>query len=359
MKVLWKYYLREFFKIFGIVACGLAFIFSIFDLLDKIDELERGRLTLMNIASYVFLNIPKYLYYLFPMMLLICGLFLFSQASRYKELVAFKATGGKLRRLFAPFLILGVLFSLLGFVIGEIIVPDFAGRTVELKKAILRTGEKLAFQKGALWVRGTDGSLIRIGVYIPKSRVIQDITIFILGEDRVIQRTDAESALWTEQKGTDGSWNLKNPVIYNMETGAMQRSPELKVPFLESPEFFGKVTRKPEEMGIGELHDYIKRLQAAGFSDRKLLVDLHSKLSYPIANFIMLLLGVSLSVIGRTGGGLFATGLGIAISFLYWLGYTLMLSMGYAGIIPATVAPWSVPVIFGMISLYLFSQIPE
>ena len=128
MKILWKYYLREFFKIFGIVAFGLAMIFSILDLLDKIDELERGRVTVMNLGSYVFLNIPKYLYYLFPMMLLICGLFIISQASRYKELIAFKATGGKLRRLFFPFLILGIVFSLLGFIIGEDYCPRFCGK---------------------------------------------------------------------------------------------------------------------------------------------------------------------------------------------------------------------------------------
>jgi lipopolysaccharide export system permease protein len=359
MKILWKYYLREFFKIFGIVAFGLAMIFSILDLLDKIDELERGRLTVMNLGSYVFLNIPKYLYYLFPMMLLICGLFIISQASRYRELIAFKATGGKLRRLFLPFLILGIGFSLFGFIIGEVIVPDFAERTLELKKEILKSGERVAFQKGALWMRGTDGSLVRIGGYIPQGKIIQNISIFTTGEDRVKQRIEAENAFWTEQKESGGSWKLRNVVIYDMEKGAIQYSPELLFPFLESPDFFGKVTRKPEEMGIGELYNYTRRLQSAGFSDRKLLVDLNSKISYPIANFFMLVLGVSLSVIGRAGGGLFAAGLGIAISFIYWFGYTLMLSMGYAGIVPPAFAPWAMPLLFGIVSFSLFRQIPE
>jgi len=309
----------------------------------------------MNLGSYVFLNIPKYLYYLFPMMLLICGLFIISQASRYRELIACKATGGKLRRLFLPFLILGIVFSLLGFIIGEVVVPDFAERTLELKKEIMKSGERVAFQKGALWMRGTNGSLVRIGGYIPQGKIIQNISIFTTGEDRVKQRIEAGDAFWNEA----GSWKLRNVAIYDMETGEIQYSPELQFPSLESPDFFGKVTRKPEEMGIGELYDYTQRLQAAGFSDRKLLVDLNSKISYPIANFFMLVLGVSLSVIGRAGGGLFAAGLGIAISFIYWFGYTLMLSMGYAGIIPPAVAPWSMPVIFGIVSFFLFRQIPE
>lgn len=204
-------------------------------------------------------------------------------------------------------------------------------------------------------MRGTNGSLVRIGGYIPQGKIIQNISIFTTGEDRVKQRIEAENAFWNKA----GSWKLRNVAIYDMETGEIQYTPELLFPSLESPDFFGKVTRKPEEMGIGELYDYTQRLQSAGFSVTKLLVDLNSKISYPIANFFMLVLGVSLSVIGRAGGGLFAAGLGVAISFIYWFGYTLMLSMGYAGIIPPAVAPWFMPVIFGIVSFSLFRQIPE
>ena len=73
----------------------------------------------------------------------------------------------------------------------------------------------------------------------------------------------------------------------------------------------------------------------------------------------MLLLGLSLSLIGRAGGGLFAAGLGISISFVYWLAYTFMLSMGYARVVPAAVATWMIPLIFGAVAIYLFSRIPE
>ncbi|MFZ5906904.1 MAG: LptF/LptG family permease [Nitrospirota bacterium] len=359
MKILWRYYVREFLKIFGIVAVGLAMIFSILDLLDKIDELERGRVTAISLGSYVFLNIPKYLYYLFPMMLLICGLFMAGQASRCRELIAFKAAGGRLRRLFIPFIFLGVVYSFLGFLIGEIVIPDFGEKTLELKKEILKSGDRLAFQKDAVWMRGTDGSLIRIGRYIPRSRIIQDISIFLTGDDSVRMRIEAGSAIWNEQQGVSGAWELRDVVMYDMEAGKIQRSPAVAFPSLESPDFFRKVTRKPEEMGIRELYDYTQRLHAAGFSNRKLLVDLNSKVSYPVANFFMLLLGVSLAVTRRAGGGLFAAGLGIAISVIYWFGYALMLSMGYAGILPPAIAAWSVPLLFAIVSFLLFRQINE
>jgi lipopolysaccharide export LptBFGC system permease protein LptF len=36
-----------------------------------------------------------------------------------------------------------------------------------------------------------------------------------------------------------------------------------------------------------------------------------------------------------------------------------MLSMGYARVVPAVVATWIMPVIFGIAAIYLFSKIPE
>jgi lipopolysaccharide export LptBFGC system permease protein LptF len=73
----------------------------------------------------------------------------------------------------------------------------------------------------------------------------------------------------------------------------------------------------------------------------------------------MMVLGLALSGMSRTGGGLFASGVGISLSVVYWLLYTFMLSMGYARVIHPVLAPWIVPVLFGMIAAYLFRRIPE
>jgi len=137
------------------------------------------------------------------------------------------------------------------------------------------------------------------------------------------------------------------------------KAAEMEYSYLESPDFFSNVMKKPDEMGIIELYHYSEKLKAAGFRDAKLDVDIQARMSYPPANLIMIILGLALSVMGRIGGGLFAAGLGISISFIYWLSYTFMLSMGYARVLPAIAATWIMPVIFGMAAIYLFSKIPE
>ncbi len=359
MRILYRYYFNEFFKILSIVSLGIALIFSLIDLLDKVDNFMPGKLSAADFAYYAFLNMPKYLYYLLPMSLLICSLFVFSQASRFKELAVVKASGGRLKRLFYPFVILGVFFSIIAFAFGEFIVPDFSDRMLEFKKKYMKGGEKVSFKEGTLWLRGTDGALVRIELYTPGQKVAKGVSIFLIDKASMKKRIEVEEALWVQEKGSPGVWKFKKATVYDIDKGTIDNVQEMEYPYLESPDFFGKKIKNPEEMGIGELYRYAQRLQAAGFNDAKLIVDLNSKVSYPLMNLFLLIFGISFSVMGRVGGGLFAAGIGIFISFLYWLLYTFMLSLGYAGILPPAVSTWIVPLLFCAVSVYLFRKIPE
>ncbi|MEW6214904.1 MAG: LptF/LptG family permease [Nitrospirota bacterium] len=359
MKIIQRHYTREFFKLLGIIAPGLALIFSILDLIDKVDDFMPGRPSIYKLVLYALLNLPKYLLYLQPMALLISSLFIFSQASRNKELVAIKATGGRLKALFYPFIISGILLSVFAFIIGEIVVPDFSRRSHELTTTLKKKDKRTTFKEGTLWLKGTNGSPVRIELYIAEKKLARGVSIFISGGDLLKKRIEAEEATWEEIQNSKGIWRLKNVTIYDIQGGNVSNISEMDYPYLESPDFFTEGIKKPEEMGIGELYRYTKRLKEAGFRNTKLIVDLNSRCSYPLANFFMILLGISLSMRSQVGGGLFAAGLGLFISLIYWLGYTLMLSTGYAGIAPPLLSVWAMPLLFGIVAIYLFRNIPE
>ncbi len=359
MKILHRYYIREFLKILGLITLGLALIFSLLDLAGKVDDFVPGKLSIPRIMEYIFLTFPRYFYFLLPMSLLICGLFVFNHASRNKEIIAIKAIGGRAKKLFYPFIAAGVIFSAVNFFVGEIVVPDFSDRMLEFKKAYMKKIGKITFKEGAIWLRNPDGSAARIELYVPEKKVAKGVSIFMLGQERLKQRIEAEYALWEVNQGGKGVWKLKNVIVYNIETGKVSKAAGVEYPYLESPDIFSNVMKKPEEMGIVELYHYSEKLKAAGFRDAKLDVDIQARMSYPTANLFMIILGLALSVMSRFGGGLFAAGLGIFISFIYYLSYTFMLSMGYARVLPAVAATWIMPAIFGMAAVYLFTKIPE
>jgi lipopolysaccharide export system permease protein len=351
--------MKEFFRLLGVLSLGIAMVFSLIDLVGKIDDVSEGRLDFVDLFAYAAYNLPKYLYYLLPMSLLICSLFVFNQASRNRELTILRASGARLKNIFLPFVFLGILFSFVGFVIGEVVMPYTSDRSLEIKQKNEEDKDKYAFKEGTLWLRGLENSLIKIDFYMPEEKLAKGVSIF-KNEDSILkQRIEAKEARWIPEGNLNGVWILKDVTLYDLEQGTVSNLPEMDYPYLESPDFFNRSIKKPENMGMSELYQYIQRMKSAGFKDTKLTVTLNSKLSYPLTSFFMLLIGISLAVKSGVGGGLIAAGIGIFISFLYWLSYTLMLSMGYAQVIDPILATWIVPILCGAIGIYLFHKIPE
>jgi lipopolysaccharide export system permease protein len=240
------------------------------------------------------------------------------------------------------------------FSISEVVAPDFSSRAADLRTRLKGDRKKMAFSEGVLWVKDKKGNPVRMELYIPGKKAARRISIFVQGETFLKQTITAKKAAWEE-----GRWVLEKVTIVTTETGKSEELALMEYHDLESPEIFSGEIRTTDEMGINELYRHIQRLRTAGFNNIKLLVDLNAKVSFPLINMIMMLLGISLAGRATTGGGLLTAGLGLVISLSYWFSYTFSLSIGYAGIVSPFVAAWSAPFAFGSLALYLFVKTPE
>ena len=354
MKIVHRLYLADFFKILLLIACGLSMIASLIDLIGNIDDFLPSKPAIGSLVLYAVLNFPKFFLYLLPMSVLICSLFTFSQAMRRKEIVAIKTAGGRLRDLYWPFVICGVLISIAAFSVSEVVAPDFSTRAADLRTRLKGGSKKTAFSEGALWIKDRKGNPVKIELYVPEKKAARGISIFVQGETFLKQTITAKKAAWDE-----GRWVLEKVTIVTTETGKSEELVRMEYDDLESPEIFSGEIKTTDEMGMNELYQYIQRLRAAGFNNIKLLVDLNAKVSFPLINMFMMLLGISLAGRSTTGGGLYTAGMGLAISLIYWFGYMFSLSIGYAGIAPPFIAAWTVPLAFGSFAVYLYMTLPE
>ncbi|MCL4491041.1 MAG: LptF/LptG family permease [Nitrospirae bacterium] len=367
MLIIQKLYIKEFLKTLVILSLGISLIFSIIGFIDKIDDFMPHNPPAKLLFQYILLAIPKYLHYLMAMATLLSGLFIFSQAIKRREIVVIKAASGKMKRILMPFVAIGVILTLFGFALGELVVPVTSKKIRSIKSRITQKKKEITFKEGTLYMRGKDGSIVRIALYLPDQNISKGVSIYKFDKDGLKERIDAETGEW------EGStWKLKKALVYDIANGKAVEVPEVVYPYIESPKIFQEDMWSVEEMTLPELIKYQRRLNDAGFKNIKLTVDISSRLSYPLINLFMLLLGISLSIGGeqqafqkilhtksQTHGGIIAAGLGLFISLVYWFGYSMFLSLGYAGAIPPAIAPWIVPSVFSILSLYLYSQIPE
>lgn len=369
MNLLQRHYLKEFLKTLCIISLSVSVLFSILGLIDKMREFANYSPPKHLLLAYALYGIPVNLNYLLPGATLFSVLFVFSQATQRLEIVAIKMAGAKLKDFLFTFLVCGIMLTLIGFLLSEVISPRCAKKLHSIRNQIINKAKTHAFKEGSVYMRGKDGSVIKISLYLPEQKTCRDISIFKLDSQGLVQRIESPEAVWTEK-----GWMLRDVLITNVRDSTIKSEKSLLITELDSPELFQAEVWKPEEMTVFELMSYKERLNRAGFKNMKLTVDIASRFTYAFVNLIMLVLGISLALSGgaisellfkghrgtsNTQNNVITTAIGVVISLIYWFGYTLCLSLGYAGAIPPFIAPAITPLVFAFFCVFLYRQIPE
>ncbi len=356
MKIFRKYFLKEFFKFFAIILLGFTAISIVAEFFDKAPEFYSEKPSVLLIVQYLILQTPRIMLYALPFTSLFSILITIGISSKWRETVVIKASGGSTKKLFSFFLLLGVFISFIALFLGETVVPAATRKASYVRKVkILKQSPKIVQREAALWLKGLDGSLIRINGFVEDENRILKTSIFNFNPSFGLEkRIEADEAEWV-----NGAWNLKNVTIFDFNDQTTKKFNSYISTSLEEPKIFREEMKKPEEMNFLELYAYYSRIQKAGFKNLKYIVRLYEKLAYPIINFVMILFGIALALNTNWGGGIRAAGLGIIISIFYWLLYSFSISLGNTGFLQPWLAPWISPVVFGIAGFVMYLQIKE
>src|SRR6266496_5085303 len=133
MRLLDRYLLRELLIPLGYCLSGLLIVWVFFDLSRKLEEFHQDELSELEIVHYYLLVIPGMLgEIVIPVSLLLALLYALTNHARHQELTAIRAAGVSLWRLCAPYWTVGLLFSLLLYLLNE----HWAPRSAELAEQI-------------------------------------------------------------------------------------------------------------------------------------------------------------------------------------------------------------------------------
>ena len=351
-----RYFIKEFLKYFVIILICFTAISNVAEFLRLVDEFYDQRASVYLIIEYLFLQSPRVILYALPFASLFSILITIGIASKWRETVVIRASGGSTKKLFSSFLLLGLIISLSALVLGETLVPaSTRASTYTRKVKILNQSPKIIYRKEFLWMRGLDGSLVRIEGFVENENRVLKTSIFNFNDSFGFEkRTEANEAVWV-----DGIWTLKDVTVFNFTDNSTKQYESLITTALEEPNIFREEIKRPKEMNFMELYAYYSRLEKAGFKNLKYTVRLYEKLAYPSINFVMILFGVALALHSRWGGGIKAAGLGVIVSVLYWLLYAFSISLGNTGFIKPWLAPWISPAVFCIAGSIMYMRIKE
>jgi len=359
-RILQKYVVREYLKILGLSLSSLILIYVIVLFFQKMDLFIKHRAPFHLIFEYLLYKVPEVTFqWTLPYAVLLATLLTLGVLSRHSEITAMKAGGVSLYRITFPLFTMALFIAFCSFLGNEYLVPLTNQRVRYLLSVEVRKEKPSSFFKNyKIWYR-SDHRIYNVQLLDPEKRILQGLTLYQFDHRfRCIRRIDARDAKWV-----DGKWQFYKGAVRDFdEDGAMRVTPfrkkELELP--ESWESFQAIERQSKEMSYTELRTYIQKIQSSGYDPTRYLVDLYSKLSYPLLNLIMVLIGIPFALkTGRSGGVALSIGLSVMIGFAYGVTFYIFLSFGKSGILSPFLSSWMPTFLFGLAGIFALTSVRQ
>lgn len=317
MKVIRRYLSAEITASVLLVFAALLMLFAFLDLIHELGELGKGGYRLPHILAYVLLSVPGHVYELFPIAALIGTLFALAQLVANSEYTVMRVSGVSIPRMALALVEVGVVFSVLTFIIGEFVAPPAEQFAQQLRaKAI--TGVIAQEFRSGLWVKD-DRSFVNVAQVLPDS-VLQGVKIYEFdGEHRLRKISLAQRG---EFRGHN-IWRLHDVVQTNFEDSrmAVSRVAEADWRSVLEPNLLSVLLVVPEQMSAWNLYAYVQHLRENNQQTSRHEIAFWNKLIYPFAVLVMMVLALPFAYyqqrVGGVGGKVFAgIMLGIGYSML-------------------------------------------
>ncbi len=327
MKTLRRYLAKEIIAATSLVVLALLLLFAFFDLVEEMKDLGRGGYRMKHIALHVLLGIPTHVYEVFPIATLIGTLFALAQLVASSEYTVMRTSGVSLTRLNVSLVSIGLTFAVVTFVFGEFIGPpaeQFAQRMRSLAIAGIVAQE---FRSG-LWIK--DGrNFVNVGEVTPQSE-LRRIRIYEFDEDyRLRTLSQAEKGTYLK----DRLWTLSGVITttFDERRTEVRRVPELQWHSVLEPQLLSMLLVRPDRMSAWNLWSYTQHLKENRQKALRFEIALWTKIMYPLAVLVMMILALPFAYFHKRQGGVGArifTGIMLGLGF-----YTLNRLFGSLGLL--------------------------
>jgi lipopolysaccharide export system permease protein len=326
LRILSRYLVREFSKFFILVLTGLLVIYYGIEVLQNLDELLKHQSPIGAILRYYVFELPEHIHHAMPSAVFLATLFVLVIMTRGNELLALRACGISVHRFVSPLLVVALLLSGLAFLNSEFVWPEWNARGDKIYDAKIEHRDPNNLFRRNFWYR-SKGAIYSIKSFDYPHKTLRHITIFRIDHRfQPVERIDAMKAQYI-----DGRWHFFHVIVRDFLRNGderTRRAGEMLVDLPETPKSFSAVPPDPEHYSYFKLKHYLVRLRKEGYDTTRYTVDLQSKRSSPLINFIACLSAIPFAVREsrekKRRLGMLAAIL-LAYSFWVVLGYSIAL----------------------------------
>ncbi len=337
------------------ICLGLFYLFTFFEL---IDDVFANHIAYSLVGNYFFYLLPSVLVLLVPISILIGTLVTFGVLDKTNQVVGFKSCGVSIYRLAIPVLLLTVGLAAGLFATQEYYLPYANQRQDKLRDIIKGRPAQTYYQPGHNWIFGEGNRLYNYVHFDPNRDVFANLSVYDVDirSSRLLRHVYAQRAVWN---ASSNSWTLLNGWVrdFGSQDDPYIRFATRDLRVSEGPSYFNREVKESSKMTYSELKAYIYKLQRGGFEVDQLKTELYKKISFPLVNLVMVVLGIPFAFSMGRKGALYGIAAGVLIGIVYWGAFGVFGVLGSNGLLSPALAAWGPNILFGAGGLLLLSNV--
>ena len=358
MRIIHNYLLKEFFSAFLLAIFVLVFVMILGNIIYLVGLVVSKGVSVIIIMQLFLYMLPYSTQFILPIATISGLLLSLGRLSSDNEIIGIRASGMSNLKIMFPFLVLGIIFTLISFLFNDHITPQAHLKTREITRtigtnnpsAILEPGVFInAFDKYIIFVYEVEGNKFRnIRIYEPQGKNKPPRTI-IAKRGEFITLANQNILKLKLIDGTSDEINPNNPNNFykiNFHTYFMT----MDFAKNQSKE---AVNKKPKDMPLKELWQNIKELRKLKIDDDPIATEFHKKIAMSFSSFIFFLLGVPMGIITRRREKAANFSLALLIVGTYFILTLCTEALSKQGNLSPSSGMWIPNIVFGLIGILL------
>ena len=353
-----RYIVKRLLKGFVFFIGALIVFFIVLHWVEYSDDFLDGGATIQEVFTVFYPSyIPEIIRLTSPLALFLSCIYLTGTLAQELQLIALQTSGVSLYRLMRPYVVVGVLVTIFMFGFNGWVVPRTNEVVVQYENEYLPQQGSESPDLSEIHRQNSPETVLSVGYYDEERTRAHDVSLQEFAPNsRLVSRLDAERMEWVDSMDT---WRMHDVVRRTFPGQGMveQEHSTLDTTLQIYPRDLARSQNDVAAMTVPDARTYLAAMRRAGVGNlERPLVAYYNKFSYPLANLILILIGVPLAAVRRRGGQAMRFGIGLFTAFVYLALQKLTEPFGYSGALPPAVTAWLPHLAFTVVALVILWQ---
>lgn len=358
IKIIDWYIIKKYLGTFAFTLGIFILVFIIFDISEKLDDFLRHEAPLSKIVfQYYAGSLPFYLNMLSPLINFLAVIFFTAKMADQTEIVPILSGGVTFKRFLKPYFLASCFIFAISLIFNLFIIPETNQMMVDFENVYINP--KKDNTKMFTHMQLDKNTYVYIENFDNNNKVGYRFSLEKFNGDELKEKLIADRITWDSVKR---HWSIENFSVRKIDglketmTSGVKKDTVLDM----RPTDFEIYDNIYRAMNMQELNERIRKEKTRGAGVMTdLLLEKYKRYVYPLATFVLTLMGVSLSSRKVRGGIGLPLGIGILFSFLYIVSMQFATMFSLKGGLPPLIAVFIPNIIFGALGVYLLVKAPK